>query len=375
MYSARVFHSIDDLTKDKWDRLAQDNVCLSYGWLKTVEETFIGDVGHRYIVLLDHQGTVGAAVCQVFNRGDKVFNLDDCMFGRFKKAFNGLGITFLPAFVCCPVKGYGKHILFREGIDSATKEIVAESLIRAMEAEASKHGLSVSFTGVTNDESDLIRLLRQRGYRRTLDHPITYLDIGWPSFSGYKQYVKRLRGSSRVIRHEMNKNRRAGVTIRDLRNVEGCEDRLHDLLEKNYRKHNEKSFPYRRGFLSRVKQNLKEDAVIYVAEKHGEMVGVSLLLQRAGVGYMSVIGVDHEQTANDFTYFNIGFYRPIEDAISLGRKKVYFGTLSYKLKARRGIKAMDAHVYHRPGQRMLGAPLKPFFAVHSRIKPWFVFRA
>jgi predicted N-acyltransferase len=374
MYSARVFHSIDHLMKDQWDRLVQDNVYMSYGWLKTVEETFIGDVGHRYIVLPDHQGILGAAVCQVFNKSDKVFDLDDCMFGRYKKAITALGFSFLPAFVCCPIKGYGRHFLFHEGLDPARKEIVAKGLIRAIETEAFKHGLSVSFTNVTTDESELIRLLRRRDYRRTLDHPITYLDIGWPSFSGYTQYVKRLRGSSRVIRHEINKNRRAGVTIRELRTVEGCEERLHDLLEKNYQKYNGKSFPYRRAFFSRVKQNLREDAVIYVAEQYGEIVGVSLLLHRADVGHMSVIGVDHEQTSNDFTYFNIGFYRPIRDAISAGRKKMYFGTRSYKLKARRGLKVLDAHVYHRPSRRMLNAPLKPLFAVHSRIKPWFLFR-
>ena len=59
-------------------------------------------------------------------------------------------------------------------------------------------------------------------------------------------------------------------------------------------------------------------------------------------------GVDHGMSGNDFTYFNINYYRPIMDAISSGKTRMNYGRGMYELKRRRGCKVKNICFYYKP---------------------------
>ena len=51
MYTISIFDSISEIDKQQWDMLLFDSVFASYGWLKTAEVTYRGDIRPKYIVV------------------------------------------------------------------------------------------------------------------------------------------------------------------------------------------------------------------------------------------------------------------------------------------------------------------------------------
>ena len=366
MYTIRIADSIQEVKKDEWDAMTDDNIYVSYGWLKTMEEVSAREIHSKYFLLHDTQRLIGATVCYITHETDEEMNLDNIMFGRLKKYASRLGFSFLPVMVCSPRGCYGKHFLIREDVDPRTKGIVVNQLLEAVETNAREEGLSLCFTNVMDHEGELIRLFRQNRYGRVFDLPLNYLDIGWSSFQGYRNYVKGVSFNTwKKINNQMNINEMAGVVIERLEDVDGCEDRLYELINNNYYKHNRMKSPFKKEFFGKLKENLGKDAVIYIARKKDQLTAVSLLLKRNRVGFTAMVGVDHELAGNDFTYFNIVYYRPIMDAISDQMKRLYFGNSMYELKARRGCKRMPAYIYYRTFNKITNLAVKPWFALLS----------
>jgi len=368
MYSVYAHKTITDIKRPDWDRLARD-VYISYGWLKTVEETFIHPVKHRYFLVFDDKTPVGAAVCGIHLPTDKVHTLDDIIFGRFKNLIARFHCSVLPLLICGVLRGYGQHFILDEKLTLHQRQTVSRVLFDAIEDEAKSRHLSVSFNNVLDEEYEMRQLLKERNYGKTINFPMNYIDITWESFAGYKKNIAK-----RKLAYEINRNRREGVTIRQIDSVDDCEDRLFELLEINNRKYNSKPMLMRRNFFSRCKNNLGEHANVFIAEKKGKIIGTAILFHREGVGYLSDVGVDHETAGNDLTYFNLVFYHPIDSAIVMRLKRLYLGILFYRMKSRRGYSRMNMYVYYKPRYHLLQTIMVPLFSIHSRIKSWFVNR-
>lgn len=367
MHTVEIVNSIKGLKREEWDALIDDNIFASYGWLKTVERTFVGDVSPEYILVKDSGRLIGAAVCYVSNKTTNPdINLNNFMFGRLMKYTSKLGISFMPSFICCPMKCHGEHFLVEKGTDEEKRGVIMGELLDAIEKESSAIKLSVSFTNVLDEETELIQLLDKRGYKKMLSLPLNYLDIEWSSFEGYKKYVGRIsKNMKQNIKKEINRNRREGVIIKTLEELDGYEGRLYELMNNNYFKYNRIPFPFRREFFKRLKDNLGKDVVIYISVKKDNLTGVCILLKRNEVGYASFVGVDHAFAGNDATYFNIMYYNPIMEAISYKTKKLYFGLGMYELKARRGCKVSDAYVFYKSFNKIKNIAIKPWFDFHS----------
>ncbi len=228
MYTIEIANSIKELKKEEWDAMIDDNVFISYGWLKTVEETFTEDLNPKYFLVQDHNKLIGAAVCYVFNKSYPVITTGDFLLGRLEKYALKLGISFTPTLICCPIYCYGKHFLIEKGTDTKKKEIITDKLLDAIENKASEEKLGLSFPNVMDNETDFILLLNRKGYNKTLFIPLNYLDIEWSSFEGYKNYVRRIsKNMQKNIVKEVNKNRREGVIIKELTNIDRYEECLY----------------------------------------------------------------------------------------------------------------------------------------------------
>jgi len=367
MYAKDFRDSIVEIDSQTWNRLAGD-VFSSHDWLRTVEQTFIGEVRYRYCLIYERESLVGAAICQIWERSDRVFDLDDCMLGRFKGLSRRLGVSFLPAYVCGTLKGCGENLLVDESMEPDAKHAVSHELLDAIETDAVEFDVPVAFANVVESDNDLVRLLRDRGFWSTYDLPVAWMDVCWSSFEEYKAYVRQASGSNRFLRNEVSRFRKSGVRVQKLTKGSKLSGALHELLQQNYLVHNGKNYPFESGFLRTLKENLGEDAVIYLASKESTYHGVSLMLKRGAVGHMAAIGINHAVAGNDFTYFNLGFYEPIADAIEGGLEKLEFGTALYASKRRRGCRTAETYLYYKPMRTRKLFATRPAFHVHSAIK-------
>ena len=358
-----IASNIKEIEKKEWDKLASNNVFSSYGWLKTVEETFIEKIEPLYFFITDSKGIVGASVCYIFNKTNISGNLDHLIFGRFMKQAGRSGLSFLPALICSPLVSHGFHCLIREDINPEERVSVTNNLLYAIEKTALEKRLPLAFVNVMTDETGLNELTRNRGYHKVLDIPLHYLDIKWKTFKGYKDHLKPIsRNMWRHLNTEINKNRREGVLIQPVDDVAVYEDRLYELVNMNAYDHNKMPFKFSKAFFKKLKENLSDETTIYMAVKKGKVIGVSIILSRNGVGYMPIVGIDHELSGNDLTYFNIAYYRPIMDAISSGVNRIYFGRSMNEVKRKRGCAVQNIFFYYKPyniWQKFLAAFLFP----------------
>jgi len=366
MYQMNILDSITRLPKDEWDEIAGDNIYASYGWLKTVEDTFIGRVKPNYFVVHNNNQIVGSAICYLYKRSDNVLNLDHTMLGRFKQYASKLNISFLPALICNPLESYGDHFLIHKSVDQKQRSIIDNILIDGLENKAFSHKIPLVFVNVMDHEYELNYLLKARGYNKTFDYNVAYLDIEWSSFGAYLDHLKRIsKKTAKSVRNEVNRNRNKGVLIKEIVDPSKYESRFYDLLSQNYRKYNLMPFPFKQNFFKDIKSNLGSESMIYVSFKKDELTGVCIAFKRRKVGYILAVSVDHEMAGNDFTYFNLGYYRHIIDAMSNRLKRLYFGPTQNLTKERRGCKFANAYVYYRSNGTMKNFALRPWFALHS----------
>jgi predicted N-acyltransferase len=361
-----IADTIRGIPKEQWDALTGENPLSSYGWLLTVEETLLNEVRPRYFVFRDDENIVGGAVCYIASKKAKMVTLDNHLFGRLKPAANAAGISFLPGMVCCPFKSSGHHILVAEDMDGLQKEKVIRQILEAMEVESDKKKISLAFTQVCEHEGMLITLLTQRGFHRTTDLPLTYLSVLWDTFEGYKKYIreKSLKWK-RNIAQDINKHQKSGVIIEPAADdLIEWEKPMIGLLNRHYLTHNNIALPYNENILNRLKTNLKENVVIYRARIGGSLIGLSVMVKKDGVWSFVLVGIDQALAKKNATYFNILFYRPIEDAIASKIRKIYYGNGLYEVKIRRGCDIAKTFIFYKNYRRMFHIPVKIWFLLH-----------
>lgn len=366
MHSIKIVDSINKVKKDVWDALIEDNPFASHGWLKTIEETFIEDIRPNYILFEDSERLKGAAVYYYQVKTDTIETLDNLLFGRLKRLLSRLGLSFLPALICCPLLCHGHHLLISKEVGPEEKEIIMKGLLRTIEQIGSAKKLSIAFPNVMDHEDTLIALLKENGYHRVTHMPLSYMDIKWASFTEYLDFMKHFwRSANKAIKNEINRNRKEGVTIRPIEGLKEHEDRLYELLHEHYYRYNRKPFMFKRPFITKLKENLGKDVIFYVSLKKGTITGVSILLRKQKTAFGVMLGIDHEMAGNDFTYFNIAYYRPIMDAISERMTRLYFGLGMYKSKINRGCKIENISFYYKPFLFLNNIPVTLWFNFFS----------
>ena len=370
-YTTKISHAISDAKKEQWDAIAPDPF-MTYGWLQTVEKTYIGSVRPSYHTVWDKDMLVGAAICYIVEKDKRLYTIDNFLFGRFEKYTKKLGISFLPVFLCGSLSFEGGHIMIDYNRDMNDRETIMNLLLDTIEIEAKRHNLPICFTHVTDDECRLTKLLKNRNYHHTVLPPFYYLDIDWPSFDGYLNSFKQInknRRRRRKIINEINKNKKQNVIIDILREQDKYSDRLYELINDNYYKHNNLPFYFKRNYISELQKNLGKDCLIYVSCKNNIITGCCVLLRKNGIGHLYLAGIDWEQSKNDKTYFNLCYYHPIRDAISNRMKKLIFGMGLHEAKTKRGCMTGNLYVFYKAHWKIFNLVTKIGFALISK---WYI---
>lgn len=365
MLKTKIVHSILDVYQQAWDEIAGDNVFLTYGWLKTIEQTSVIEFENRYILVQEEESLVAALATSVYDGKKHRTGLDSVLFGRLRNLLNKSGLSFLPVVVCAAFKSSGAHLLISDNLAKIKRQEVLKTLVDRFEQEAKRERLSACFQRVMDHEEELIALLKERGYVKTMDYPLVTFDIRWGSFEEYKNALKKTdKKIVKNITHEINRNKREGVVIKQIEKVGEDEDQLFQLLKKHSDRLSKTPFPFKDNFLSILKNNLGDQLRIYVSKKKGDITGISLLFIKNRNAHISMVGIDHEKAGNDFTYFVLSYYRPIQECIEAKTKKLFCGNTNYKLKIKRGGKLENSYLFYKPLNPVRNVAARLWFPVH-----------
>jgi predicted N-acyltransferase len=363
--SVEVVDSLAGIDPRAWDSLAHDNVLTAHAWLRAIHTETLGNIEPRYAIARDGDRVVGGAAFYICRPGARHFAPDHLMFGRARSRLDRAGVSFLPAMMLGPVRSIGRPLLVDETLDPDRREQIRGRLLDRVEAEARAEKLALHVPNMPADEEATQRLLRRRGYLRTIQFPVSYLDIEWSSFDGYLDYLKSYsHNMPRNVRKEMRRCRKAGIVVRTIDDPVRHAPRIHELADTHFRKLNGMELPYSSGFFSFLAENLG-DTVFHGAFRGDDLIGFSVLFQRKHIGYLPVLGIDTEKAGGAGLYFSICYYGPIADAIARGVKRMYVGKTNYHAKARRGCRTMPMSLYYRAAGPSRHLALRPWFAAHT----------
>ena len=361
-----VVDTILEVDREQWDRLARDDVYASYGWLRTVEQTARADLEPRYLLVKQDERLVAVAACYLAGLLDRGLTVDGIVYGRFVKLAAMLGLSLLPALLCGHPFTYGAHVLLHSELDSARRHEICRRLLDELERAAGSRRLGLCFDNVFEDEAELVRLLRQRRYAETIHSPVLYLDVPWSSFDGYLRYLRgKSRNMARNAKREVRRLEREGIRIRTIEDTAPFDERLFELADRQWYRHNRESLPYRRDFFRRLRENLGRNAVVFGAFAGSSLVGFSLVLEKGGTGYGLLHGVDGGLDREAAAYFNLCFYAPIEAAIARHGQRLYCGRALPEPKLRRGCRRKAVHLFYRSHSRSKEAILGPLLRLHT----------
>jgi predicted N-acyltransferase len=335
------------MAAEEWNRLAGDNPFFSHGWLLSCELCWLARAQPVYFTWRRDGNLMGGAVCHRVEPSPTVETLDDMLLGRLRPTASRLGVSFLPALVCGSPQGYGRHIGFAEGLSPGGRAEVVTALLNAMEAEADRLAVRLSFVQTLESEPELITELRQRRYLECRNVPVAVLDVTWKSMDEYFADIPARR--RRVYRRERRRNLDAGVSIRPADPAAVPEPRFRELIDANARQYGAAGMPFSPPFLRELVANMGESALLLEARQGEVLIGAHLALRQGRALAAFAIGVDPELGGENYTYFELGYYSMIERAIGLSIERIYFGRGMEEVKTRRGCRLEAASIFSRVG--------------------------
>ena len=368
--------SISQVDPAEWTQLAGENILANYGLLRLIEETRVSPHPSRYFLARDSKGLAGAVICHVEDRKNAdgavllgAHRLDRMLFGKLADPARHLHMVSFPCLMCGTQISTAEPILIRKGADAAERKRITRALVDAIESAARREGWAVCFRQVKREGSIIAEVLAERGYLRGFELPTACLELGeeWKSFADYRKHLKESHPStSDTISKEVKRGKKAGLVMEQIDKPEEVSASLHRLLEEHNIRHNQKPFSVRKEFFDRLKASMGERAVIYTAKIGEQLVGVQVKFQSGEDVIAWMIGIDQEAARTAATYFNLSYNRLIEDAITDGYRRIYYGPLLWEVKARRGCKAVEADFYLRARNGLQKAILRPLLEMRSK---------
>lgn len=338
-FTIRRLQKIEDIDAEAWDRLAEDDVYARHGWLRVVEKSVPEAGDPVYFLLYAGEELAGAAICYRFDGVGS--SLDEMWLGRLYRALTRIRASLSPALFCGPMLGQGRHILWRR--DARRPERLLARLADAVSAFAAAERRTLAVAKLPVDEHLLLEALSRRGFARTMNWPVSYVDIRWKSFDAYLEHLAEL-GSGRATkaRREVAAPDKAGIRLVRGERFEHLAQEIFALIEANQRAHSDAPLELKREFVQKLADHHSASSVMTVARMGQKLLGASLLLTAGRHAGGPLIGVsDDACNRKAFTYFNLSLYAPIRFCIERGLERVWLGAGLYDTKRRRGCRELE----------------------------------
>ena len=346
----RTVASVTRVDSAGWDRLAASNPLLGHGWLRVAEEEWPEEIERVYFLLETGGRLAGAAACCLETPAGRAESVDDLLLGRLRPTALGRVLSFRPSLVCGFPWSVGSGLLVEPDAEAPRRHQLARLLVEAITRESSVRGCATAFLSVAESESWLRDALVASGYEFVRHAPVYNLDLRWTSFKAYQRGLPS-DNIRRNISHQLNRNRKLGVKIRELEDPRGLEERLHEIVDRHYRRYGWPASPYGRSWFRAVKARLGPDAVIAVALRGETVLGVTVALRKEKTFQTVIACVDHEAAGNDMTHFNLTYYWPVKESIARGDRSYVVGPGQAVVRLRRGYRPLENYIYYRPANR------------------------
>jgi len=333
---ARIVRGIAEVDAAAWDRLAEDDVFARHGWLATLEETVAEAAEPVYFLLEDGARLEGAAIGYRLT-GAGHCSLDEMLLGRLARPLGRLGLSLRPALYCGPLIGQGRHLLWRR--DHALTGRLIDCLLDTVCSYAAAERLNLAFGKMPVDERELLGAFAGRGFARTMNWPVSVLDLRWDSVDGW---LASLGGPAATkARREIAAPARTGVRIGAEPGFADAGAAIFALFEANQRAHSDKPLGIAPEFLRVLSRHHTQGCVMNVARDDSGIMGAALLLTAGRAAGAPLIGVSGDpRNRKAFTYFNLAFYDPVRWCIEQGVRRLWLGAGVYVTKRRRGFREL-----------------------------------
>ncbi len=214
--------------------------------------------------------------------------------------------------------------------------------------------------------------MEARGFVGTRDLPGTYLPLPEGDFSAYRRWLRQKHATTeKNIGRELSLGRRGGLTTGEITDWASEREAIAALFTTHWERWNG-PLPYRRDYLTLLREGLGDRGMLRGAWVEGVLTGVQLVARTGEVDIALSIAMDEERGRKSGAYFNLGYNSLIAEAMEAGRRGIYFGRLLYEAKARRGCVAVPVDMYIRPGRAWHGAVWRATFPARNRMleKQW-----
>jgi predicted N-acyltransferase len=231
----------------------------------------------------------------------------------------------VPNVICTAPHGYCCEPFLSTDLSPHQRLATWDLLLSTAEGEARRLGMSaLAFLYVDLDgPGTLVEWFTTRGYATLSLTAKNLLPIKWKSFEDYLSSLSR--DWRAAVRREIRRFQETGCSV----SVEGAEalnDRL-ALLETNvHHKYGLKTSVDRvRRIHQRARKYLSPFIRVFVAHRENIEVGFSQFYVHEGRYHSGFVGFDYDLPDQSFSYFNVLFYAPIQDAIAHGAAVIDYG--------------------------------------------------
>lgn len=364
----RIEDDVERLPADDWQRLMRGRPALRLEVLRAIAATASTALSLRVFMLVDEIGIAAAAVCECVREHEPFSVLDALLYGRARRLAAALGGSTRPTLLFCTPVGTESAVVVRPAEPTEQRRIL-DRLLGEIEAQAAGQKLGIGFTGVFADDELVAEVLRARNYVATQVQPIARLQIEWSDFDGYvRQLQQRSQNAARTVRNERKRNRRSGVSIRQIPATAANIEALDGFMRRHYQDKNGTDLHFGPKFLPLVADLLGEDFVLLEAVRDGRPVGMLAVVRSGPVAWSAWFGIELIDRRNDFTYTNLVYYHLAESAAALGLKTVLYGTHALDTKRRRGCQIIGNRLFYRPHRPWARPLARAYFAIH---RAWF----
>jgi len=362
----RVENGVEGLPKAHWEDLVHGHPELGFEVLKTIAHTATRPLHLQSFSLEDDSGLAAGAICEAVIAPGSRNRLDDLLFGRTARMAQSLGISSRPALLFMAPLGNGSSVIARRA-DGTEQRRLLHRLLDGIEDSAAARELGIAFIGVPEDAELLIETLRLRAYLESESWPTSRLDIEWSGFDAYVNHLRRRsKGAARTARNERDRNRRNGVTIRQLDNRTVDADAMYSLYCRHYRYKNGSDPIVGPQFFPRFLKAIGDDLLVFEANREGQRVGILGVVRSGSVGWVAWVGIEQRDRPNDFTYANLCFYHLADCAQTLGLRTLHYGNSALQAKRIRGCWVINNRLFYRPAGNLARVLLRPYLGIHRR---------
>jgi predicted N-acyltransferase len=245
---------------------------------------------------------------------------------------------------------------------------LAGKIVNAIESHCRAEGWYLIFRGIVEPDDALRRVFADRPYVEGAESPGTVMDIRWNSWHDYLKDLKNTHPSTeKGIRVQSNRGRRGGVIIEELTAPSTVEADLYRILAEHHFRKNRTPFYMGEEFMTVLKKNLGDRAVILVARKDGRIVGISIHLRNSSAMQLKFVGIATDMVkSREAVYFNITYHELIRRAYEEGFERLYLGILTYEPKYRRGARLIPVSSWVWQPGRLRAFMLKLILSYQAR---------